>query len=243
MANLIRESIDRWFDNHLDLDNRTIYMGSIASTPDGYEAGVDHLMAEYFIKGIHVLEKKNHTLDVNIIMNNPGGDPYHGMAIYDAIRNSPCPCTIKVYGNAMSMGSVILQSADYRIMMPNSRFMIHYGYGMHENHVRTIENWVNDEKRFCYEIENIYLKMMLEKEEKEGHGYLADMLSKIISKQREFEYPMQPKNIKYIFSKRLETKREEVRVVLKEMLNFDTILNAEETVALGFADEVYKRPE
>jgi hypothetical protein len=189
---------------------------------------------------MHVLESKNTTQEITIIMNNPGGDPYHGMAIYDVIRMSACPCTIKVYGYAMSMGSIILQAADYRIMMPNSKFMMHYGYGTHSNHVRIIENWVNEEKRLCHDIENLYLKMMLEKEEKEGHGYMARTLSKIINKQKQFEYPSSPE-VSYTFSKVLDNKREQIRTILKGMLNFDTILNAEETVELGFADEVYKR--
>lgn len=241
MANIVRENIDRWFEHNLDVDNRTLYMGSVDSI-DGDESGVDGFMAGYFIKGMHVLESKSKTQEITIIMNNPGGDAYHGMAIYDFIRMTLCPCTIKVYGYAMSMGSIILQAADYRVMMPNSRFMMHYGYGSHSNnHVRTIENWVNEEKRLCYEIENLYLKMMLEKEEKEGHGYMSDTLSKIINKQKQFEYPAALK-VNYNFSKILNTKKEQIRTILKEMLNFDTILDAEETVALGFADEVYKRP-
>ena len=239
MANLIRENIDRWFENNLDVDNRTLYMGSIDTSPEGDESGVDTFMAGYFVKGMHVLESKNSTQEITIIMNNPGGDPYHGMAIYDAIKMSNCPCTIKVYGYAMSMGSVILQAADYRIMMPNSKFMIHYGYSSYDSHVKTIESWVNEDKRVSREMEDIFLKMMLEKEEKEGHGYLAGKLTQIVNKQREFDLNRTP--VQYTFSKVIDKKKEQLRVILKEMLNFDTILTAEETVALGFADEVYKR--
>ena len=241
MANLVRENIDRWFEHNLDVDNRTLYMGSVDTSPEGDESGVDTFMASYFVKGMHVLESKNATQEITIIMNNPGGDPYHGMAIYDAIKVTKCPCTIKVFGYAMSMGSVILQAADYRIMMPNSKFMIHYGYNAYDtNHVKTIDSWVNEEKRVCYEMEEIFLKMMLEKEEKEGHGYLAKELTRIVNKQREFELNKVP--VQYTFSKVVDKKKEQVRVILKEMLNFDTILNAYDTVALGFADEVYKRP-
>lgn len=238
MANLIRENIDRWFENNLDVDNRTIYVGSISSD-DGYESGVDNFMAEYFIKGIHVLENKNKN-PITIIMNNPGGDYYHGLAIYDAIKTSQCHCTIKIYGQAMSMGSVILQAADVRIMMPNSRFMIHYGYDSKNDNIKTVERWVDEGKRLNYEMENLYLDVMLEKEEKEGHGYLAKTLSAILTNQNSLGYPVpQPPRV-YTFSKVLKNKREEIRVVLKEMLNFDTILTAEETVALGFADEIFK---
>lgn len=240
MANLVRENIDRWFEHNLDVDNRTLYMGSV-DTIDGDESGVDGFMAGYFIKGMHVLESKNKTQEITIIMNNPGGDPYHGMAIYDVIRMSSCPCTIKVYGYAMSMGSIILQAADTRIMMPNSRLMIHYGDNQFNNHTKVLEKWMVEERRLCYEMENIYLKVMMEKEEKEGHGYLAKTLSQIMSRQKEIEYVSSNKTVTYNFSKKEETKKEEVRAVLKEMLNFDTILTSDETVALGFADEVYTR--
>lgn len=242
MANLIRENIDRWFDYNLDVDNRTIYMGSIMSEAASGERGVDHSMAEYFIKGMHVLEAKSKTSPITIIMNNPGGDWYHGMAIYDAIKLSACPCTIKAYGYAMSMGSIILQAADERVMMPNSRLMIHYGTNILDNHSKVIKKWADEEERICYEMENLYLNMMLEIEEKQGHGYLAKVLSKFMNKQNELAYPPIPK-VEYSFSRKLETKREELRVIVKQMLNFDTILNAQEAVDLGFADEVYKPQE
>ena len=226
MATITKESIDKWFNHNLDVENRVLYMGSVDKTSE-YESGVDHLMAESFIKGLHVLESKNDN-EITIIMNNPGGEWYHGMAIYDAIQNARCHCTIKVYGYAMSMGSIILQAADNRILMPNSRFMIHYGgTSFDEASLPLIEKWVNEERRINYDMEEIYLKAMLDKEEKEGHGYLAKTLSSILNS---------PKT----FSRKAETKKEELRSVLKEMLNFDTILTAEETVDLGFADEIYK---
>lgn len=227
-----------WFQNNLDLENRTIYMGSINKNYDDGESGVDSFMAESFIKGMYLLEIKNSTEDINIIMNNPGGDWYHGMAIFDAIKNSTCYCNIKVYGHAMSMGSIILQSGYNRVMMPHSKFMIHYGYNGISGHAKTFEKWADEGKRINYEMENIYLDSMMDKEEKEGSGHLAKVLTSIISKQRSLEIPY-PGEISYKFSRNLSTKREEIRGVLREMLNFDTILNAEETVQLGFADEIY----
>lgn len=235
----VRENIDRWFENNLDVDNRVLYMGSVKSTSDDTEAGTDHFMAEYFIKGMHVLESKNKN-PITIIMNNPGGDYFHGLAIYDAIKYSSCHCTIKVYGHAMSMGSIIFQAADTRIMMPNSRFMIHYGYAGRNDHVKIVEKWTDEGKRLSYEMENLYLDVMLEKEEKMGNGYLAKTLSSIMTKQNSLSYPIPTTNRTYNFSKILSKKKEEIRLVLKEMLSFDTILNAEETVALGFADEIFK---
>jgi ATP-dependent protease ClpP protease subunit len=226
MRTLTKDSVDKWFIHNLDTDNRVLYMGSVDKTSE-YESGVDHLMAESFIKGLHVLESKNSD-EITIIMNNPGGEWYHGMAIFDAIQNAKCHCTIKVYGYAMSMGSIILQAADKRILMPNSRFMIHYGgTSFDDASLPLIEKWISEERRINYDMEEIYLKAMLDKEEKEGHGYLAKTLSSILES---------PKTL----SRKAELKKEELRLILKEMLNFDTILTAEETVDLGFADEIYK---
>jgi len=232
-----KETWDKWFDNNVDFTNRTVYIGSVNNN-DGQESGVDAFMAESTIKAMHILESKN-SEPIVILMNNPGGDFFHGLAIYDAIKTSKCHCTIKVYGHAMSMGSVILQAADRRIMMPNSRFMIHFGYDSQDNHTKTVEKWIDESKRLAYLMENIYLDVMLEKEEKIGDGHLAKTLGEIMTKQKAFEHPPLTKPIVYSFSKKPEIKREHIRVVLKEMLNFDTILTAEETVNLGFADEVY----
>jgi len=198
-------------------------------------------MAEYFIKAMYLLESKDPEKGVTIIMNNPGGDWYHGMAIYDAIKSSSCFCTIKVFGHAMSMGSVILQAADHRVMMPNSRFMIHYGYNAINNHSKIYEKWSEENKVLLYEMENIYLDSMMAKEEEEGTGYLARIISSIMTRLKSREYP-NPGNSAYKFSRSLKVKREEVREVLREMLNFDTILTSRETVDLGLADEVFFRP-
>ena len=161
------EHLVSWFEHNLDLETRTIYLGSVTTDDEG-ESGVDSSMAEYFIKSMHLLENKNPESEISIIMNNPGGDWYHGMAIYDAIKFSSCSCTIKVYGKAMSMGSLILQAADGRIMMPNSKFMFHYGSDGIQSHSRVFEKWADESKRNNYVMENIYLDSMMEKVKRDG---------------------------------------------------------------------------
>ena len=234
------EHIWSWFDQNLDTETRTLFMGSVGKNYDDDETGVDNFMAEYFIKGMHLLEKKNSDQEINIIMNNPGGDWYHGMAIYDAIHNSPCHCTVKVYGHAMSMGSIILQAADHRIMMPNSRFMIHYGYDGRYGHSKIFEKWADEGKRVNYEMENLYIEKMIEKADAEGTAKLAKSLSSIVNKQRSLEIPS-PDSVNYTLPRAKGAKKEELRKILREMLNFDTILTASETVSLGFADEVFQK--
>lgn len=137
---LHKESIDRFFDYDLHTETRTIYVGDS-------DEGVDSLMAERLIKALHLFLAADPEKEIRIILNSAGGYWTHGMAIYDAIMACTAHVTIEVYGNCMSMGSVILQAADERIIHPNTTFMIHDGYeGMSEVTPRTFEAWGKQSK-------------------------------------------------------------------------------------------------
>jgi len=230
----IRGYIDNWFDLNVDEETRTIYMGSVGKDYDERETGVDNFMAEFFIKGMHILNSVSAD-PITIIMNNPGGDWYHGMAIFDSIKTSQSHCTIVVHGYAMSMGSIILQAADSRIMMPNSRFMIHYGTDGTYNHAKISEKWADEGKRICWEMENIYIQRMLEKEIEMGQGYLETTINQIIDEVSKFEMPKRRPEFKIEHKDSIE----ELRAPLQYMLNYDTILTPTQTIQLGLADEIY----
>ena len=234
MRGIGRENIDRWFYNNLDVDNRTLYVGSTTTDTEGGESGVDYEMAEYLIKGLHVLESKSDK-PITIIMNNPGGDWYHGMAMYDAIKNSPTEITIKVYGQVMSMGTIILQSATKRILQPNSRFMIHYGYNGFFGHSKSFERWGEENKRMAHVMENIYLDKIMEKDKTWGIKHMVEAFQLILNKVS--DTPTEG----LVFSRKGETRKEEYRKILKDLLNFDTILTPEETISIGLGDEIYSK--
>jgi ATP-dependent protease ClpP protease subunit len=230
----IRGYIDNWFDLNVDEETRTIYMGSVSKDYDERETGVDNFMAEYFIKGMHILDSVSNK-PITIIMNNPGGDWYHGMAIFDSIQTSQSPCTIIVHGYAMSMGSIILQSADLRIMMPNSRFMIHYGTDGTYNHAKISEKWADEGKRICRDMEDIYIARMIEKQSKNKPGYLEKTINRIIDEVSVFEIPK--KRSPFKIGK--DDTHEDIRVALQYMLNYDTILTPQQTIDLGWADQIF----
>ena len=126
---IIRDDIDKFFDYGLDLQTRTLYIGSAGATEfegEPYETGMDYLMAQYAISGLHILDKKGRG-NITIIQNNLGGDEYHGLGIYDAIKCCENWVTMRVFGMAASMGSWILQAADERLMAPHATCMIHNG--------------------------------------------------------------------------------------------------------------------
>jgi ATP-dependent Clp protease protease subunit len=151
----VKEDIDRFYDYDLDISNGTIYMGSMMVDWDSGESGVDFSMAERMIKGIYVLQKKGPE-EITIIMNNPGGDWYHGMAIYDAIQNSEKEVTIKVFGHAMSMGAVILQAADKRLLAPHSTMLLHHGTDGYYGHALDMEKRGDEAKRLRLQMEDIF---------------------------------------------------------------------------------------
>ena len=224
-----RENIELWFENNVDLHRRLIYLGSLSSDDKGNESGVDFRMSEILIKGISILESISSD-PITIIMNNPGGDVYHGFAIYDAIKSSECNIRIVVYGMAMSMGSVILQAADYRVMMPNSTMMMHYGTNGIYDHSKNFIKWSEDAKRINRIMEDIYVDRLIEKIEEDRDEWISNM-------KRIFSVEIKSKNMRPI--KLSSNLYEDVRSIVSDMLNFDTILSPEDTIKIGLTDEIH----
>ena len=90
------------------------------------EPGVEFVMANRFTRNLRLLAAAGSD-PILVHMKTCGGYWEEGMAIYDAIRTSPCPVTILSYTHARSMSSIILQAATRRFLMPNSCFMFHLG--------------------------------------------------------------------------------------------------------------------
>ena len=195
MAKQFKEDIDRYFDYSCYAPARYLYVGSIESDTEDGESGTDCAMSEYLIKGITYLESVNRK-PITIYANNLGGDWYHGMAMYDAIRASNCHITMIAMGYACSMGSVILQAADTRIISPNCVFMIHDGQDSISGHPKDVQRWANQIPKIARRMYEIYQQRMKVKN------------SRITLKQ------------------------------IEELCNHDTIYNAKEAVAKGFADWV-----
>ncbi len=157
MAKLSRDDVDKFHDYSLYVPQRTIYMGSEEVSLDG-ESGTDGAMAARLIKNITILESLNDS-PITVIMNNVGGDEYHGFAIYDAIKSCKSQVTIKVFG----MGSIILQAADVRIMAPTSRQMIHYGTWGINDHAKIAQKWAIEGQKIDEWMEQMYLNRIHEK--------------------------------------------------------------------------------
>lgn len=158
-----KDDIDRLHDYGIHVPTRTLYMGSEEIDLDGNESGTDSGMAQKLIKNLHILDNQSEA-EITIIMNNPGGDVFHGMAIYDAIKRCRSHVTIKAYGYVMSMGSLILQAADRRVLSEHAVVMLHHGHESQSDHVKSVRNWVEFGKKYDKLLNQIFLKKMQEKD-------------------------------------------------------------------------------
>lgn len=111
--------------NHIYLTGEEAYAFGVGSK-DTEEPGVEYVMANRFIKNMNLCMRIS-SKPVLIHMKTSGGDWNEGMAIYDMVETSKNPVTILNYTHARSMSSIILQSANKRVMMPHSHFMFHQG--------------------------------------------------------------------------------------------------------------------
>jgi ATP-dependent Clp protease protease subunit len=166
MAKVNRDHIDKFFDYGLDLDSRTLYIGSVGYDENDEGTGVDFKMAERVIKGLHLLEVSAPAGDkpIYIKMENVGGSVTSGMGIYDAIKNCKNHVTITVYGEACSMGCIILQAADKRILSKHAVTMFHRGYSSYPtNHPEINRRWVEFDEKYKLLLEKILLDKIREK--------------------------------------------------------------------------------
>lgn len=137
----------------IDIKNREIFLHNFNAGEDN--PGVDYRMAHNFIKNIRILENLSKE-PILIHLHSIGGSWNDGIAIFDAIKSCNCYITILVHGQAESMSSVILQAADYRVMMPNSYFMCHYGSTEVVGNHLDVHNYMNHEKSISEKMFEIY---------------------------------------------------------------------------------------
>jgi ATP-dependent Clp protease protease subunit len=101
-----------------------IYLHSDDSDPN--DNGIDFRTASRFAKNIHKAEKSN---DDQLIVHfsSIGGEWADGMSIYDNILHSSFSVIMIGHGCLCSMGTIILQAASKRYLMPHCDLMVHFG--------------------------------------------------------------------------------------------------------------------
>lgn len=172
------DNSELFFQYKIHIPTRTLFLGPSSESEDD----TDHNMSERAIIGLHILDNlegaKYEEMPITIKMKNSGGCVTDGFAIYDAIKECETEVHMIVYGTASSMGSVILQAADKRIIKPNAYMMIHEGETSHEGHPKDIERWLAFEKEQDKRCHEIYLKKIREVDEHFKEYRLKKMLDR-----------------------------------------------------------------
>jgi len=77
------------------------------------------------IKQIMYLNSKADVDCINLFIDSDGGSVQAGFALYNIIRMVNKPIQTIILGQACSMAAIIYMAADTRLMLPDSRVMIH----------------------------------------------------------------------------------------------------------------------
>jgi len=144
----------------LNMQTRTIVIGSSINSSDDEETGITSKTADNFFKNIHILESASKA-PITFILDGPGGEVDRGMSIYDCIVNCKCRTIIKGFGMVMSMAAIIFQAANERQLARNARFMIHESEDWASGkRVSNQQAWIEQGKKFNdWQINLFYKKM------------------------------------------------------------------------------------
>lgn len=154
-----RDHIDKVYQYGLDLGTRTLWLNDLSEGED------ESTRLQKFLMDLHVLDSMAPSGDkpINIVMNHSGGDIYSGMAAYDAIKQANNHVTILVRCMAASMGAIILQAADRRILSKHAVVMIHHGSTGYEGHKKDVKAWYEFDKKYADQLDQILLNRIKEK--------------------------------------------------------------------------------
>jgi ATP-dependent Clp protease protease subunit len=92
---------------------------------------VNDMTANLVVAQMLFLESQNNSDPINFYINSPGGAVTAGLGIYDTMQFIKSPVSTIVMGQACSMGSFLAMAgeAGQRLVLPNSRTMIHQPSG------------------------------------------------------------------------------------------------------------------
>lgn len=92
---------------------------------------VEDNMANSIIAQLLFLDAQDHTKDIYLYVNTPGGSVSAGLAIVDTMNFIKADVQTIVMGTAASMGTIIASSGakGKRFMLPNAEYMIHQPMG------------------------------------------------------------------------------------------------------------------
>ena len=102
---------------------------------------IDDAVASVVCAQLLYLESENPNKDIALYINSPGGTVSSGLAIYDTVQYIRPDVSTVCFGQAASMGSLLLAAGkkEKRYALPNSRIMMHQPSGGFQGQATDIE--------------------------------------------------------------------------------------------------------
>jgi len=121
---------------------------------------VEDYMANLIVSQLLFLESENPDADITLYINSPGGVITSGMSIYDTMQYIKPDVVTVVNGQACSMGSFLAQAgaAGKRMVLPNSRTMIHQPSGGARGMQSDIEIQYKEITHMKKQLTNLYVQ-------------------------------------------------------------------------------------
>ena len=172
----VLDDFDKFHDYGCLIPERKILFSSTYYI-DGYgEAGVEFDSAQRTIKNLLFLDIRSDE-PITIYWNSPGGEWPHGMAIYDVIKGCRSHVTMIGLGMVRSMGTIVMQACDERILTSNCDFMIHDGTEELGGTPKTVESWARYSKLTRDKMYKIYRDEIIKKHPKFTLAKVEEMCS------------------------------------------------------------------
>ncbi len=106
-----------------------------------FNGAIDDGVSALLVAQLLFLESENPDKDIYMYINSPGGVVTSGMAVYDTMQYIRPKVATLCYGQACSMGSMLLCAGEkgMRFSLPNARIMIHQPLGGYQGQATDIE--------------------------------------------------------------------------------------------------------
>jgi len=120
---------------------------------------VNEQSASLIVAQLLFLESEDANKEVLFYINSPGGSVTAGLSILDTMNFINCDIRTVVMGQAASMGSLLASSGTKgkRMMLPNSRHLIHQPLGGAQGQASDMEIQVKEILRMKKQLTDIYV--------------------------------------------------------------------------------------
>jgi ATP-dependent Clp protease protease subunit len=156
MSTLVPMVVERTSNGEraMDIYSRLLKDRVVMLTTDVNEQSASLIVAQLLF-----LESEDASKEVLFYINSPGGSVTAGLSILDTMNFIKCDIRTVVMGQAASMGSLLASSGTKgkRMMLPNSRHLIHQPLGGAQGQASDMEIQVKEILRMKKQLTDIYV--------------------------------------------------------------------------------------